>query len=134
MNGTLGDQYASWTNCSKTCTVYIYDALARVLHKVPTNNGRPQYAPAVDEVNGLVFFARSGFGCGLRVTFYRVPVAALGTTPTKVATLPSGVDLDDAASLSLNTDSNAYDLFFARARCSTGALDIYRLPSVSPGI
>jgi hypothetical protein len=135
INGTLGDQYASWTICGRTtCTAYVYDATAHILRKIPTNNGRPQYAPAVDEVNGLVFFARSGFGCGKGVTFYQVPVTALGTSPTKVATLPSGIDLDGAASLSLNADTNMYDYFFARVKCSNGSTDIYRLPSVSPGV
>jgi hypothetical protein len=134
INGTLGDRYASWTVCGKTtCTAYVYDGISEILQKIPTNNGKPQYAPAVDEVNGLVFFARSGFGCGKGVTFYQVPVTALGTAPTKVATLPSGIDLDGAASLSLDADTNAYDYFFARVNCSNGSTDIFRLPSVSPG-
>jgi hypothetical protein len=135
INGTLGDHYASWTACGRTtCTAYVYDALSDILKKIPTNNGRPQYAPAVDEVNGLVFFARSGFGCGKGVTIYQVPVTALDTAPTKVATLPSGIDLDGAASLSLNADTSMYDYFFARVKCSKGSTDIYRLPSVSPGV
>lgn len=135
INGTLGDRYASWTVCGRTtCTAYVYDALSETLRKIPANRGKPQYAPVVDEVNGLVFFARSGFGCGKSVTFYNVPVTALGTAPTKIGSLPSGVDLDAAASLSLNADTNMYDYFFARVNCSSGSEDIYRLPSVSPGV
>jgi len=134
INGTVGDTYATWTVCTtKTCVAYVYDDAARTLKKIPTNNGRPQYAPVVDEVNGLVFFARSGFGCGKGVTFFSLPVTTLGVTPTKVATLPDGVDLDGAASLSLNADTNAYDYFFARVKCTNGATDIFRLPSVSLG-
>src|SRR5437867_5946771 len=100
----------------------------------PIPRDRPgRSAPAIDETNGLVFFARSGFGCGKGVTFYQLHVGSLGATPTKIGTLPDGIDLDGAASLALNPDTNYYDYFFARVKCSNGATDIFALRSVSPG-
>jgi hypothetical protein len=132
-NGSVGDSHASWTVCTrKTCSAYVYDATAKIVKKIPTNNAKPQYEPIVDETNGKVFFLRSGFGCGLHVRFYWVPIDALGAAPTKVAALPDGVDVG-SMSLSLNVDSGNYDLLFARTPCSTGNADIYQLMDVSPG-
>jgi len=73
-NGSVGDTYATWTVCSSvTCSAYVYNATAKTLKKIPTVKNHPQYAPVVDEVSGDVYFMRSGFGCGVHVTFYWVP-------------------------------------------------------------
>ena len=134
-NGSLGDLYASWTVCwKKTCAAYVYDVQAGVVRKIPTNNGRPQYGPAVDETNGLVFFVRSGFGCGHGVTIFKASIGNLSGAPTKVGTLPAGVDLAGvSASLALNPGTNEYGYFFSRENCRSGASDIYALRGVSPG-
>jgi hypothetical protein len=139
-NGTVGDRFASWNVCSgrplnvRGCTVYVYDVQAQVLRKIPTNNGRPQYAAAVDETNDLVVFARAGFGCGRGVTFFQVPVSHLGAAPTRVASLPRGTDIDFTASISLNAETNAFDYFFERFVCGKhGSAEIYALRGISPG-
>jgi hypothetical protein len=139
-NGTVGDRFASWNVCSgrplnvRSCTVYVYDVQAQVLRKIPTNNGRPQYAAAVDETNDLVVFARAGFGCGRGVTFYKVPVSHLGAAPTRVASLPRGTDIDFTASISLNPDTHVFDYFFERFVCGKhGSAEIFALRGVSPG-
>ena len=123
-NGTLGETYATWSVCTRvTCSVWVYDATLDTLTSVPAVNGRPQYAPAVDEVTGTLFFVRSGFGCGLAVTFLRVPVATPLAAPTKVGVLPGGIDVDTASV------SNG-DLVFSRVVCGEGS-GIYALPGVA---
>src|SRR5205823_4997129 len=116
------------------CALYVYDTQTRITKKVPSVDRRPQYGGAVDETNGVMFFARAGHACGRGVTFYQLPVSALGSTPVKVSSLPRGFDLDFTASLALNPTTNAFDYFFSRFRCGvhfTG--EIYALRGVSPG-
>jgi hypothetical protein len=131
-NGSLGDRYASWTVCNRqTCFAYLYDLQSRSLKRLQSKNGRPQYAPVVDETNGLVFFVRSGFGCGLKVGFFFLPLNALGSDPTKIASLAAGLDVDNLASLAPNPDTGMQDLLFTRLVCN-GSSDIYELPNASP--
>ena len=131
-NGSVGDRYATWSWCNKTtCYVYVYDAQSKTLKKVPTKNGRPQYASTIDEVTGTLFFARSGFGCGKEVTFFSVPVTDLRSTPTKIAALPAGVDADYYASLA-PAAGGGLDLLFGRVSCSSNTTDVYALRGVTP--
>ena len=124
VNGTVGEQYATWSSCDrKTCHAYLYDATTATKTTIPTRNGRPQYAPAVDEVHGTLFFVRSGFGCGVSVIFYKVPVANPATAPTKVAQLPDGVDVDTAS-------LDGPDLLFSRIACGKSS-GIYELGNVA---
>ena len=133
-NGSVGDQYATWTVCSTvSCSANVYNVDARVLKKIPTVNNRPQYAPVVEEVGGRVYFIRSGFGCGVQVTFFSVSVTALGGTPKKIAALPKGVDTDDEMSLWPNPNTNFYDLQFIRVNC-TGSTAIWSVPGVASAI
>jgi len=133
-NGSVGERYATWDVCGKqTCSVYLFDMKTRTPEKIPSAGGLPQYAPVVDETNGLLFFARSGFGCGKGVKIDEVPVATPRVTPTEVATLPRGIDLADGASLALNTGTNMYDYFFSQVRCPNHPAHIYAFEGVSPG-
>jgi len=131
-NGSVGDRYATWTVCGPhTCVVYVYDAVAKSLRKVPSMGRAPQYAPVVDEASGRLFFVRGGFGCGRHVTFYVLPVRDLRATPVPIATLPAGVDTNDVASLFRNGASRRTDLLFSRASCrAKGRADIFALPGV----
>lgn len=129
--GSVGDRYASWTRCAASCTVFLYDTTSRDVRQVPTKGSRPQYAPVIDEANDLIFFARSGFGCGIEVAFWSLPLSDLAATPTKIASLPSGVDTDSSASLMPSSGGTENDLLFSRAVCGKAG-DIWALPGVSP--
>jgi hypothetical protein len=51
--GSVGDRYATWTRCTRdTCAAFVHDAQNGRTRKIPTKNGRPQYAAVVDETNG----------------------------------------------------------------------------------
>ncbi len=130
--GSVGDRYVAWSICTrKTCSAFVYDAVAGTLRKIPTRRSKPQYDPVVDEANAMVFFLRSGFGCGLGARFLSAPLDTLRPS-TRIAALRSGVDVQ-SESLSLNPDTGRFDLVFARVPCATGNGDIYRLSGVSPG-
>jgi len=130
-NGFVGDQWATWTVCGMTCTVYVYDAIAGgAPQAVPTVKGRPEYGPTIDETNGNLYYIRSGFGCGLKVNIWMVPIASLSTTPVKLATLPSGID---AGELSLAPNAvSGQDLLFARLKCKGNVSDIWDVPQAVP--
>lgn len=130
-NGSVGDRYATWSYCDKhSCYAFVYDAERGKLSRLPTKNGRPQYAAAIDEDTGTVFFTRSGHGCGAEVFVYSVPVGDLGAAPTKIADLPDGIDIG-SASLSPH-EGGGLDYLFERIDCSKGIADVYALPSVTP--
>lgn len=130
-NGVVGSRYATWTSCTKiTCTAYLYDTTTKSLQAVPTVKKHPQYAPVVDETNGYVYYVRSGFGCGVKVAIWRLPVASLGSVPTKIAALPSGVDADGVASFAPNPDTGAQDLLFSRIGCKKGTWGIWAVPGL----
>jgi hypothetical protein len=74
-------------------------------------------------VHGTLFFVRSGFGCGVSVIFYKVPVANPATAPTKVAQLPDGVDADTSS-------LDGPDLLFSRIVCGKNS-GIYELGNVA---
>jgi len=123
-NGTMGEQYATWYSCgNKTCRAYLYDVLTDTTIRIPTQNGRPQYAATVDEVHGTLFFVRSGFKCGAAVTFFTVPVATPTSTPTKLKELPRGVDVDSAS-------LDGPDLIFSRVACGHSS-GVYQLANVA---
>ena len=120
-NDFLGEHYATWTICAKTCTVRIYSIDAPGTTKLPsTSDNKPQYASTIDEGAGALFFVRSGFGCGVGVTIWRVPLADL-TATTKLAAFPKGEDVGSTMSL------DAGDLLFGRVTCG-GWGGIYALP------
>ncbi|MEP6757802.1 MAG: hypothetical protein ABJB55_01250 [Actinomycetota bacterium] len=46
----LGEHYATWTVCSKTCTVRVYNIDTPGVAKLPsTSDNKPQYGSAIDE-------------------------------------------------------------------------------------
>ena len=122
-NGTLGERYATWSTCRMTCRAFVYDAMTDTKSTVPTRNDRPQYSPTVDEAHGTLFFIRSGFACGAQVIFFSLPVESLGSTPTKIAELPDGVDADMAS-------LDGSDLIFSRIVCDKN-VGIYELGNVA---
>ncbi len=129
--GAVGERYATWTRCSSTCSVYVYDIATKTTMVIPTKDGRPQYAPVVDETNGRVYFVRSGKGggCGRHVVVLRLPVVDLSAAPTRIVAMPDGVDIDDSMSLASRVGSGI-DPLFSRIVCNTANIDVHELPDV----
>lgn len=129
-NGSVGDTYATWTVCSNvTCSAYVYNANTKRLKKIPTVHNYPQYAPVIDEASGNAYFVRSGFGCGVHVTFYRVPANHVASTPMKIVRLANGFDTDDE--MSFWTHAGQKDLQFIRVNCAAGATGVYSLQNLA---
>jgi hypothetical protein len=132
--GTVGDRYATWTVCTEdwSCRALLYDAVTRSIRTIPTRNNRRQYAPAVDETNGTVYFTRLGGAHWCRsVNIWRLPLGNLKASPTKIASLPDGVDTGWTSSITPNGSSGtAVDLYIERYLCSGTTGDIYRLRNV----
>jgi len=129
--GEVGDTYATWTVCYRTCEVFVRDLLERETARVPAPRDRPQYGVALDESVNELYYIRSGFGCGLNVGIWTVPIDDPGATPEKLASLPSGVDADTLATWH-NPVSSQDDLLFARVPCrATFGEDIWAVRGVS---
>jgi hypothetical protein len=113
------------------CDVYRHDIAGDTTMKVPNPSGRCQYSPSVDET-GTVFFARSGFGCGLNVQLRAYPE---GGPPTTLVELRDGHDLASATFAVDNGDSTA-DVYYDGGRCSTrrrdGRSDISKVTWIPP--
>lgn len=122
-NDYLGEHYATWTICvPATCTVRVYTIDSPGITELPsTSDNKPQYASTIDETAGVLFFVRSGFGCGVGVNIWSVPLADLSAAPTKLGSIPKGQDVANSMSL------DAGDLLFAKYSCSGGS-GIYALP------
>lgn len=127
--GAVGERYATWSVCGPiACNAFVRDTETDSTSKIPASDGLARYAPIVDEREGLVYFVRSGTGCGSGVRIMRVPVATLGATPTTLAAFPGGVDVD--FQMSLVPLAAQVDLWFSRHRCAAQQGDIYRLRDV----
>ncbi len=125
----VGETFASWSVCGPlTCNAFVRDTETDRTRRIPAPDGKPRYAPVVDEEEGLVYFVRSGNVCGTDVHIMRVPRATLGATPTNLVTLPDGIDVDYQMTL---VDVGAQvDLWFSRVRCAAQQGDLYRLRDV----
>jgi hypothetical protein len=99
---------------------------------VPPVDRKVQYAPAIDETTGQMYYVRSGFSCGQDVRIFRAPLTDLASK-TLLTALPDGVDTDWTQYLvpSLTTKGQM-DLWFGRYRCRANDTDIYGLPAVLP--
>lgn len=130
LNGSVGDRYATWSFCDGlSCYVVVYDTLDGSTTVLDAPKNRPQYGSVIDEASGMLYFLRSGFGCGVTVGMWQQPVDG-SSAPTKIAVLPDGVDADEM-SLALNPDTLATDLLFSRAPCRrNGDVDIWSVPGV----
>lgn len=127
--GAVGERYATWSVCGPlTCNAFVRDTDTDQTRKIPAPDGKARYAPVVLETEGLVYFVRSGTGCGSDVRIMRLPVATLGATPTNLVTLPDGIDVD--FQMSLVQVGAQVDLWFSRHRCAAQQGDLYRLRDV----
>ena len=125
----VGERYATWSVCGPfTCSAFVRDTDTDQTRKIPAPDGKARYAPIVHEAEGLVYFVRSGAGCGSAVRIMRLPVATLGATQTTLVTLPGGIDVD--FQMSLVPLESQVDLWFSRHRCAPQQGDLYRLRDV----
>jgi hypothetical protein len=127
--GAVGERYATWSVCGpRTCNAFIRDTDTDQTKKIPAPDGKPRYAPIVDEAEGLVYFVRSGPTCGSAVRIMRLALADLAAAPVGLLTLPVGVDV--GGQMSLEHVGARVDLWFSRYRCAPQQGDIYRLKDV----
>jgi hypothetical protein len=127
--GAVGERYATWSVCGpRTCNAFIRDTDTDQTRKIPALDGKPRYAPIVDEAEGLVYFVRSGPTCGSTVRIMRLALADLAAAPVGLLTLPVGVDV--GGQMSLEHVGARVDLWFSRYRCAPQQGDIYRIRDV----
>lgn len=132
-NGFVGERYAAYTVCKdRGCWAYLYDIGRRTTTKIPSRNGRPQYAPVVDEAGRQVYLVRSGDTCGMHVRILRLRLADLSAAPEPVADLPRGIDVGWAMSLGPNRTTGMQDLYFERVRCGSKDSNVYAVRGVAP--
>ena len=132
-NGVVGERYATWTKCTqRTCLAMYYDTQTETTTRVPTANRAVQYAPVIDEANGLIFWVRSGSSCGQNVRIFRATLADIATK-TVIEALPDGVDTEWRQFLApSDTTKGATDLWIGRFRCRIQDMDVYRIADVIP--
>jgi Tol biopolymer transport system component len=125
--GSAGGSYLTYTTCTKSnCSAYLYNWDTGAKQRIPTVNGRAQYAPVIDEVNSTVHFTRSGDRCGQSVGIWRLPVPlADGDEPTQVVDLPRGIDTGWESSLTADSETGQMDLYFERWNCANKTGDVY---------
>jgi hypothetical protein len=130
--GSLGETYVTYTLAGAKQNIYVYEIGTGTRHKVPLPARSAQYAPAVDESAGTLYFTRSGLGCGANARLLAVPVSNLSATATRLAQLPRGIDLDYNASLAPDPATvNGVDYLFTRYVCKNGGADVYAFPDVN---
>ena len=123
--GNVGDRYATYMACTSTsCHSFVYDSKRRASTRIPTRNGRPEYAPVVDELHGDVYVTRAGSECGVNVNIWRYDLSLAGP-PVKVVDLPDGIDTGWVDSLHLHKRSGSADLYFDRWNCTERQGDVY---------
>lgn len=132
--GMVGDRYAAWTVCGPfTCSVWWFDTQEAdpKPRKLASVQGRPQYAPVIDEVGGFVYFVRSGQSCGASVGIWRRAWPLDPALPAeRIASLPAGIDTGWTMSLDRDAANERVDLWFSRYRCSSRQGDVVELRDV----
>jgi hypothetical protein len=132
--GAVGDRYATWTVCGPfTCSAWWYDTQETdpKPRKLPTVDGRPQYAPVIDEAGGSVYFVRSGQACGASVGVWRRawPIDP-DVAAERLLALPTGIDTGWTMSLDRDVTHQRVDLWFSRYRCASQQGDVVELRDV----
>jgi hypothetical protein len=131
--GAVGDRYATWTTCGPfTCTAWSYDTEAKdpQPRKIPSD-GRPQYAPVIDEAGHFVYTARSGQRCGENVGIWRRPWPISNPAPPaeRLVLLRDGMDVGFTLSVDRSSGTRV-DLWFSRYRCRRQHGDVAVLRNV----
>ena len=131
--GSVGVSYATYTICQRfSCRAFVYAIVGGTRQKIPVPTGKSPYSPVVDEVGGTLYFMRSGRGCGLGVGLWSLPVTDLSASPTKLGSLPAGVDTNLWQSLGPDpTTLGGLDILFSYLVCKANSWDAYRFPDVN---
>jgi hypothetical protein len=123
--GQVNGDFATWdryTPLSHADNVFLYQISTQTKTKIPVPTGKVQYSSSVTPT-GTVFYARSGIGCGARVSLHEY---ASGTdTDTLLAKLPNGYD--SFRTFAVDEGAGVTSLYFERFQCSTGKSHIYKL-------
>ena len=129
--GFVGDRYAAWSTCNgEFCTISVYDDSTHTIDKLPRPSGKADYAPAIDEASGQLYFVRSQADrCGRGVTIRRGTLGA--TDSVSLLALPRGIDTGWNTSLTTDAGSGFLDIYFERWNCRQRSADIYALRSVN---
>lgn len=122
--GQMTGEWATWTECTETCTVHLANVVDGS-HEVLPAVAAKSYAPAVNGV-GTVWFATSQVGCGKSVRFMEYSDGTL----TKVADVPTGSDVRKSV-VYANADGG-FTIAFDRKRCGGKQSDIYEFHSEAP--
>lgn len=128
----VGTTYAAWTDCAgDDCHVRYLDIATGARRSIPDDGGA-QYGTTIDEAAGQIYYVRSEQGvCGHHVEIRRAPLTAPASSE-EVLALPPGVDTDTWLSLGPNPNTGKLDLFFSRARCDTGTVQVNAVRGVAP--
>jgi hypothetical protein len=113
--GQVTDQYATWTKCTGTCQVWVYDIGSDSKAKAPNPSSQFQYYPGVSGDTGDIYFV-GATNCGSNTQILRWNPTQKGN-PTLVYTLPNGFNV--SVSLRVTDDTGGHqDLYFDRQTCS----------------
>lgn len=128
--GFAGARYVAWTTCgSVTCSISYFDTQTSVTTKLPIADGKAQYAPAIDEATGAIYFIQTPEDkCGRNTTLFTGTIGVDGQMP--LAVLPNGIDTGWTLALAPNADSGFQDLYYQRWDCRRRTGDIFRFLSV----
>lgn len=101
--------------------MFVYDIANQTTTTVPNPGPKCQYGSSVVS-SGTVYYGRSGFRCGTKVTLNEFPV---GGPSTKLLSLRRGVDFMSSYAVD-NTDGTV-DVFFDRSSCKPYSSDIMKI-------
>ncbi len=126
-----GDQvngnYATWTECTRTCNVFEYNILSMTPTKIPRMTGTAQFYGGVTS-DGTVYFDRAFGTCGSGVQIVRQPLASAATP---IATMSSGHAVRQEIFAVTNPDTSV-SLYYSRYKCKSPYWgDIYRIDNAN---
>jgi hypothetical protein len=116
--GQVNGNFVTWARDAwrgdqlRSCDVFVHDIAADLTSRVPNRNDKCQYAPSVDP-SGTVYFARSGFGCGVNAAIMRYPA---GGNVQRVERLGDGADL--ANTFAADNGDGSTTVYFDPGRCN----------------
>ncbi|MFN2545328.1 MAG: hypothetical protein ABR600_12290 [Actinomycetota bacterium] len=118
--GQVNGHYVVWWKCTpKRCDVFRRDLGSGTTIHVPNPGGKLQYNPSVTR-SGVVFYARSGLGCGGGVTIRRFEAGAVAT----LVTFPKRYDTTRTFAY---RDGDKTVLLYDRQQCKSLATDVYKI-------
>lgn len=119
--GQVSGNFVTWSRDAwrgdelLSCDVFVHDIAADSTTRVPNLNDKCQYAPSVDPI-GTVYFARSGFGCGVNAAIMRYPV---GGNVQRVERLGDGTDLSNT--FAVDNGDGTTTVYLDPGRCNRSA-------------